>query len=131
MINDFTQKGERINWAIEWKETGTVVGMLGFVNILPEHHRAEVGYSLTRAWHRRGITREALAAVMRYGFEEMQLHSIAAILDEENIASARLLEDGGFRQEARFVEDFLWDEAFRNSLHYGLLRSEWEVTTGS
>ena len=127
MINDFTQKGERINWAIEWKETGAVIGLLGYVNIKPEHQRAEVGYSLTRAWHRKGITREALREVMRYGFEEMNMHSIEAVLDEENVASARLLEDSGFVQEARFREDFFWEGVFRTSLHYGLLRTEWRA----
>lgn len=126
MINDFTQKGERINWAMEWRETGEIIGLLGYVNIKPEHKRAEVGYSLARAWHRRGIMREALQEVLRYGFEGMNMHSIEAVLDAENVASARLLERAGFRQEAHFREDFLWEGVFRNSLHYGLLRAEWE-----
>lgn len=126
MINGFTEKNERINWAMEWKETGEVIGLLGYVNIKPEHLRAEVGYSLAGAWHRRGIMREALTAVVRYGFEEMGLHSIEAIVDAENVASLRLLEDTKFRQEAYFREDFLWQGVFRNSMHYGLLRAEWE-----
>ena len=125
MINDFTRKGERINWAMEWKETGEVIGLLGYVDIKAEHYRAEVGYSLARAWHRKGIMREALQEVVRYGFEGMNMHSIEAVLDAENVPSARLLEDAGFRQEAHFREDFLWQGVFRNSLHYGLLRSEW------
>lgn len=127
MINDFTQKGERINWAMEWRETGEVIGLLGFVNIKPAHRRAEIGYSLARAWHRRGIMREAVRETLRFGFETLALHSIEAIVDAENVASARLLEDAGFRQEAYFREDFLWNGVFRNSIHYGLLRAEWDA----
>jgi ribosomal-protein-alanine N-acetyltransferase len=126
MINDFTEKAERINWAMEWRETGEVIGLLGYVNIKHEHQRAEVGYSLGRAWHRRGIMREAVIEVMRYGFQELNLHSIEAIVDAENTASTQLLINIGFRQEAYFREDFLWNGVFRNSLHYGMLRAEWK-----
>ena len=125
MMAGFLEKNERINWAMEWRETGEVIGMLGYVNIKAEHHRAEVGYALARSWHRRGIMREALAAVLRYGYEEMGLHSVEAIVDADNEASLRLLENIGFRQEAFFREDFLWQGVFRNSVHFGQLRSEW------
>ena len=126
MLDDFVEKNERINWAIEWKETGQVIGLIGFVNIHPEHFRGEVGYSLTRAWHRKGIMREALATVVNYGFDTMKFHSIEAILDAENNASAKLLEDAGFTKEAYFREDFFHDGAFRNSIHYGLLQSDYQ-----
>lgn len=124
MINDFLEKNEKINWGIEWKETQEMVGMIGYVNVKPEHFRAEVGYSLARAWHRRGIMREALLCIMKYGFEAFKLHTIEAIIDAENIASGKLLESVGFRQEAYFREDFLFKDRFRDSIHYGMLQRE-------
>jgi ribosomal-protein-alanine N-acetyltransferase len=125
MMNDFVDRNERINWAMELKEERKVVGMIGFVNIRPEHHRAEVGYSLTRSYHRRGLMREALHAVLDFGFSTMNCHSVEAVIDEENIASGSLLDQTGFRREARFVEDFLAKGSFRNSVHFGMLRREW------
>ncbi len=125
MIEDFNQKKERINWVMEWKETGKVIGMIGFVKILPEHARAEVGYALNRKWQRQGITKEALKAVLQFGFEEMKLHTAEAIIDAENNASGALLLNAGFRQEAYFREDFFYDGQFRNSIHFGLLAREW------
>lgn len=127
MINDFTAKNERINWAMEWLETGEVVGMIGFVNIKTEHHRAEVGYSLAKRWHRMGIAREALTAVLDYGFGAMGLHSMEAITDGDNIASGKLLEKVGFRKEAHFIQDFWHCDAFRDSIHYGLLAAEYNM----
>src|SRR4051812_19371627 len=53
MVDGFIQTSERINWAVEWKETGKVIGLIGYVNILKDHRRAEVGYSLNRQWHRK------------------------------------------------------------------------------
>ena len=126
LINGFLEKNERINWAIEWKETGAVIGLIGYVNIRPEHHRGEIGYSLARAWHRKGIMREALAATLDYGFGPLDFHSVEAIINEDNLPSGKLLEDVGFRKEAHFLEDFLHNGNFRNSVHYGMLQREWE-----
>lgn len=126
MVNDFIEKGEKINWAITTKSTGKVIGMIGYVNMKPQHFRAEVGYSLSKAWHRQGIMHEALACVLKYGFEHLKLHSVEAIIDSDNIASGKLLLATGFVQEGFFKEDFYYNEQFSNSIHYGLLRSSAE-----
>lgn len=125
MIDGFVESNERINWAMELKSEQKAIGLIGYVNIKPEHHRAEVGYSLRRSHHRRGLMREALKAVLDYGFGTMNLHSVEAVIDEENLASGALLDQVGFRREARFVEDFLHENAFRTSVHFGMLRREW------
>jgi ribosomal-protein-alanine N-acetyltransferase len=98
-----------------------VIGMIGYVNMKPEHFRAEVGYSLSKAWRRQGIMREALACVLKYGFEQLDLHSVEAITDADNLASRNLLLAAGFVQEAFFTEDFYFNGRFRNSIHYGML----------
>jgi len=125
LLQERVQAGEGINWAMEWKETGEVVGLLGFVNFKAAHNRAEIGYSLAQTWHRRGLCTEAVKAVLDWGFSALSLHSVEAIVDVDNTASARLLEAIGFRQEALFLEDFLWQGEYRTSAHYGLLAREW------
>jgi len=124
MIAEAYSKEDGINWAMELKSTGEVAGVIGYVHRKPEHNRAEVGYALRRDLHRQGLMREALVEVLRYGFEEMNLHSIEAIIDAENVASGGLLENVGFRQEAYFMEDFLHNGVYRDSVFYGMLRSE-------
>lgn len=125
MLSDALEEGKGINWAIELKDSGKVVGLIGYVRLNLDHQRAEVGYSLTRSFHRRGIMLEAIQAIINYGFDgPMKLHSIEAIVDADNIASAMLLERVGFVKEAYFREDFLHNGQFRNSVHYGLLQSD-------
>lgn len=124
LLETFLSKGERINWGIILKETNQLVGMIGYVNIKPDHFRAEVGYALAAAHHRKGIMREALVRIIQFGFNEMQLHSIEAIVDADNKASSQLLLDVGFKQEAYFREDFYFNVSFRNSVHYGLLGTD-------
>lgn len=124
MIEDFLTKGERINWAMELKSTGKLIGMIGYVNIKEQHYRAEVGYALAAVHHRNGYMMEALKSVVQYGFQEMNLHSIEAIVDADNVASNALLLEAGFVKEAYFREDFYHNTSFRNSIHYGILKSE-------
>ncbi len=124
MIEDYLVKGERINWAMELKSTGKLIGMIGFVHIKEQHFRAEVGYALSAHFHRKGYMLEAIKRIIQYGFEEMNLHSIEAIVDADNVASNALLLHAGFVKEAYFREDFYHNTSFRNSIHYGLLRSE-------
>jgi ribosomal-protein-alanine N-acetyltransferase len=127
LFQEMVARNERINWAMEWRETGKVVGMISYVNFKLQHDRAEVGYSLSRAWHRKGIMMEALCSLLDWGFNTLGLHSAEAIVDAENVASRQLLEKAGFRKEALFLEDFFWNDRYRDSVHYGLLRREWEV----
>lgn len=124
MMQGFQERNERLNWVIEWKETGKVIGQIGYVNILADHERAELGYALNRAWHRKGLMREALLAILRYGFDVMNCHSVFAITDAQNDASGALLMNAGFTKEGHFREDFLFNGVFRDSVHFGLLRKE-------
>lgn len=127
MIEDFLTKGERINWAIELKSTGKLIGMIGYVNIKEQHFRAEVGYALAAAHHRNGYMLEALKRIVQFGFEDMNLHSIEAIVDADNVASNSLLKHAGFVKEAYFREDFYHNTSFRNSIHYGFLKSDFSL----
>lgn len=115
MITGFTAGNERINWAITERGNDKLLGIIGYVNFRPESHRAEVGYVLHHEYLRKGIAQEALRAVLVYGFDTIQLHSIEAIINTQNEASIKLVEKLGFTREAHF-KDYIfhngryWDE---------------------
>ena len=69
---------EPASWGIELLETGRVIGTIGFMWIQDENASAEVGYSLAREYWNRGIMTEALAAVIRYAFDGMDLNRVEA-----------------------------------------------------
>lgn len=124
MIIGFWETGERLNWMMENKATGKAIGMVGFVEILKEHNRAELGYMLDKSYHRQGYMTEAISAIVNHGFNTMGLHTIFAIVDEENKPSMAILEQAGFNQEGIFREDFLHNGEYRNSVYYGKLKVE-------
>jgi ribosomal-protein-alanine N-acetyltransferase len=120
-LNEAAAKGEAITWGIERKAQPGIIGTIGYVRMTKEHHRAEVGYLLHTAQQGQGIMREALNRVVDYGFSDMHLHSIEAVLDPANTASARVLEKSGFVKEAYFRQKELYKGAFRDIAVYSLL----------
>ncbi len=122
LIDDKIENNEGINWAITLKGNDQLIGIMGHYKIQPEHYRSEVGYMILPQYHGQGITAEALKAVLAYGFDDMQLHSVEAILDAENHASERVLQKSGFVKEAHFIENECYNGEFRDTLIYSLLK---------
>jgi len=53
-INHLIDSDEGINWAITCKGDDKIIGMIGYVHIMKDHHRAEIGiYALyASSWNR-------------------------------------------------------------------------------
>ncbi|RTQ53337.1 N-acetyltransferase [Hymenobacter gummosus] len=113
-----------INWAVtRVGEEAQLVGTCGLWRLIPEHHRAEIGYMLLPSAWGAGLMAEAVEAVCRYGFEQLHLHSIEANVNPHNAASIRLLERLGFVREAYFRENYYCRGQFLDSAIYSLLAS--------
>jgi ribosomal-protein-alanine N-acetyltransferase len=115
-------ENEGINWAIVEKSSKKVIGIIGFFNIIKEYYRAEVGYMLNPKWHKKGIMHEALQVVIPFGFENLKLHSIEAIIAPENIASGKLLLKNKFRKEGAFKQNCFFEGKFCDSEVYSLVK---------
>lgn len=120
-------KGEHLGLAIERTDDGCLIGQCTLFNLSSACRRAEIGYGLvSRAWGR-GYMNEALRALVRYGFEQMNLNRIEADIDPLNKASARTLERLGFQMEGLLRERWIVDDIVSDSEMYGLLRREWQA----
>lgn len=115
-----------INWAITTKENDQLIGMIGYYRMKPENYRAEVGYILSAEYHGQGIMTEALQRVVQFGFEEMGLNSIEAVIDPENIASEKVLLKTNFEKEAYFKEYQFFVGKFFDSVFYSLLKKNFK-----
>lgn len=121
MIDAKIESNEGINWAITYKDNPKLIGIIGHYRIKPEHFRAEVGYMLLPEYHGKGIISEAIKEVVNYGFNEMKLHSIEAIIDPENFGSARVLEKNNFVKEAHLKENEFYEGRFLDTVIYSIL----------
>ncbi len=122
MFDDKIEKGIGINWGICFlDEPEKLIGIIGHYRLKPEHYRAEVGYMIFPEYGGKGIVSEALQKVIEYGFEEMKLHSIEAILDPENIGSEKVLLKNGFVKEGHLIENEYYEGRFLDSMIYSRL----------
>lgn len=122
VFDDKIENGIGINWGIAFlEEPEKIIGIIGHYRIKPEHYRAEVGYMLFPEYCRKGIISEALQKVVDYGFNQMKLHSIEAILDPENQGSEKVLLKNGFVKEAHLIENEFYEGRFLDTMIYSKL----------
>jgi RimJ/RimL family protein N-acetyltransferase len=119
--------GEWYQLALELKSSGDMVGDVGFQVLKEDHHQAEIGFTLDRAYQGQGYAGEAVRRLLVYLFEELALHRVRANCDPENTASSRLLERVGMRHEGRFVESLWFKGRWASEDWYAILRREWQA----
>ena len=88
---------------------------------------ASLGYSLSRTLWGQGITAEAAAAVLKWGFETCGLHKVFATAIAENLQSTRVMEKLGMRKEAHLRSHRLHRGVYVDEVWYGLLAEEWRA----
>ena len=119
-INLMENQNQCVTWAITLKEQGKLIGNIGFWNLQPENHRAEIGYTLMPEFHRNGIMFEAIQEVIKFGFNTLHLHSITGHVNPMNEGSVKLLERNNFIKEGHFKENQYYDGKFFDTLVYTL-----------
>jgi ribosomal-protein-alanine N-acetyltransferase len=124
MVNAQISENLAINWSISLKDDPKMIGSICIWKINKDHHRAELGYSLHTAHHKKGIMDECVKAVLNYGFYNLTLNSIEAHIDPENKASIALVEKNGFRKEGYHKENFLFRGQFFDTVVYAKTASE-------
>ena len=108
LINFLTslyRKGQGIRWGITRRGEDQIIGTCGFNTWHRRKSLAELGYDLSAAYWRQGIATDAVGAVLHFGFTEMSLQSIEALVMPDNLASEGFLDHLGFRWQ-RNVRDF-------------------------
>lgn len=121
MIEDKINTNVGINWGITLKNDPKLLGIIGYYRMQPENYRAEIGYMLLPEFHGKGIISEAVNRLIKYGFNDLKLHSIEAVIDPENFASEKVLQKCGFIKEAHFKESEFYEGRFLDKVIYSLL----------
>jgi ribosomal-protein-alanine N-acetyltransferase len=81
-------------WAVTRREQESLIGYCGLVP-LDDTPEIEVAYGFAKSEWGKGFASEAARASLRFGFEELKLKRIVAVVDPENISSKRVLEKLG------------------------------------
>ena len=111
----------------------TVIGGVN-VRIDADKMTADLGYGIGREHWGKGVTAEAVAAVIEWVFGEFDIVKVGAQADFRNRQSWRVMEKLGMRWEgiirSQEPPNPVRPEERVDMVHYGILREEWELQAG-
>lgn len=115
---------EPSSWGIVQKETGRLVGTIGYMDYSEDNASVEIGYSLAHWLWNGGYMTEALARVIGYTFDAMEINRIEAQHELANPASGRVMEKCGMRREGVLRQRLYNKGRFVDVALYAILRSD-------
>ncbi|MDY7013367.1 MAG: GNAT family N-acetyltransferase [Cyanobacteriota bacterium] len=108
-------------WAIEERQSGALVGRVGF--FYPEGWPGfELGWVLNRPYWGRGYATEGAKAALNYGFGELGREHTISLIRPENFKSIQVAERLGEKREGKTI--IFGQEA----LIYGISQEDWAAT---
>lgn len=112
-------------WAIVLKENGDKpIGSISSVDIKEKTSMAHIGYCIGRAWWHKGITSEALRAVMDFLFDEVGANRIEARHDPRNPNSGKVMKKCGMKYEGTLRSHDWNNQGICDACYYALLKAE-------
>jgi ribosomal-protein-alanine N-acetyltransferase len=110
-------------WAIDIG--GGLIGTVTLLHVHTTHRRGEIGFALRRSSWGQRLATDAVATLLAFCFDRLDLHRLEADVDPRNDRSLRLLERLGFVREGYLRERYLAGGETQDSVLLGLLRREW------
>ena len=121
--NDY-ENPDFYQWMIVLRELGEPIGSISVVNHRDDIAEAEIGYCIGKSWWRKGITSEALAAVMDYLFDEVGMNRIEAKHDVNNPHSGNVMKKCGMAYEGIARSGDRNNRGICDTATYAILRSD-------
>lgn len=129
-IDENFRSRQLFQWGIAHQATGSILGTCTLLHVNLAHRRGEIGFALGRPHWGKGLARDAVAALIAFAFEHLDLHRLEADVDPRNDRSLRLLEGLGFQREGYLRERYHLKGGLQDTVLLGLLRSEWKAVAG-
>jgi RimJ/RimL family protein N-acetyltransferase len=122
---DLEDSADKVQFAIRERATDSLLGWAALQDISWTNRVADLSVYLGEAGNRRqGLGPEAISIVLRYGFDELNLHRIQLQVVSYNAAAIRAYEKLGFRKEGILREYGQRDGERFDLLQYGILVDE-------
>lgn len=118
--------GEFYDWAIQDKESGKMIGTCGFTSIIRENNSAEIGYVLSPAFWGKEIAKEAVLAVLKFGFAVFDFDRIYARHMQGNDASGRVMQKCGMTFENIYKNSEYIKGEYKTILVYQITKNQYE-----
>lgn len=120
-INAYNNK-QAIGWAGILRDNQEIIGTCGFNMIDTYNLRAEIGGEMATEYWGKNIAIEAVQAIIQFGLNTMNLHSIEAKVSPQNRSAIYLMEKLGFVKEAHFKDRILFNNSYYDMAVYTLIK---------
>ena len=127
LLRDWISKykdDDYFNWAIEYKETGMVIGNISVVKLNKDILSADMGYCMSRSLWGNGIMPEALTEVIDYLLNEVELNRIAACHAVENPKSGRVMNKSGMKLDGVLRQAGKNNQGICDEVWYSIIKSD-------
>lgn len=123
-----TGKGELYAFSIRTLEGDKLIGNCSLFDVDHKNRRAELGIVIgEKTYWGRGYGSDAVCVLLRFGFDELNLHRIELGVFDSNQRGIRAYEKAGFVEEGRRRE-VLWREGrYHDMILMSILEDEWRA----
>ncbi|WP_370295566.1 GNAT family N-acetyltransferase [Rossellomorea marisflavi] len=117
------EAGKEYNFAIVFQSeiAGTIV-----IRRNNEHNAGELGYWVGREFWGRGHATSAMETILSFGFRDLALNRMWAMVRDSNKGSRNVLEKTGFVEEARLRQARRRGSDFEDCLLYAITRRDYQ-----
>lgn len=111
------------------KSSNRIVGATRFGNIVPEHRKAEIGWTwINPQWQRTKINTEAKLLMLTHAFETWHFLRVELKTDVLNEKSRRAILRLGAKEEGILRRHLITDTGrFRDTVYFSIIDSEWQA----
>ncbi|MBN2076069.1 MAG: GNAT family N-acetyltransferase [Dehalococcoidales bacterium] len=129
-IEDIAKKSNtEVEFIIEAvnEDTRRSIGSIALSKINHNDHCATFAITIgEKDYWNKGYGTDAARLIIRYGFEQLNLHRISSFVFSFNERSIRMHFRAGFIEEGRRKESIYINGDYHDSVMFGLLRKEWQ-----
>ena len=122
---EFGKAGEWVQYGIEHKSNGKLIGDCAIKLNQDDKRLAEIGITISPHEQKKGFAKETLLAILDFLFSRQNVHRVTETVDVENTASIQLLESVGFRKEGYFIENIFFKGKWGSEYQYAMLQGDW------
>ncbi|MDG5856927.1 GNAT family N-acetyltransferase [Clostridium beijerinckii] len=117
-------KSDYYRWAVILKETNECIGQISYFLVDNNNNFAEIEYCIGSLFQRKGFATEATKAIIKYGFDKMNLHKVQICHKSINMPSRKVIEKCGFVYEGTLRDFFYENGEYIDRLYYSILKDE-------
>ncbi len=119
------EESDFFRWGIVRKDTGRLIGMIDLLRFREADKSCNFAYMLAQDQWGQGYGSEALAAVVDFGFSQLQLDRIEADHMVPNCASGAIMRKIGMKYTKTIPNAYEKDGISYDAVQYSITRQQW------